>query len=140
AATEGFLLGIPSVAVSLAGKSGAHFATAGTVVDRLVQRWQESPFHAPVLLNVNVPDVPLDRLGGMTVTRLGRRHQAEPVIKAQNPRGDTVYWVGPVGPAQDAREGTDFWALANNQASVTPLMIDLTAYGQLDGIKTWLHS
>lgn len=140
AATEGFLLGIPSVAVSLAGKSGAHFATAAAVVDRLVLRLQQEPFHAPVLLNVNVPDIPLDQLQGMTVTRLGRRHYAEPVIKAQNPRGDTVYWVGPVGPAQDAREGTDFWALANNQASVTPLMLDLTAYGQLDGIKTWLHS
>jgi 5'-nucleotidase len=140
AATEGFLLGIPSVAVSLAGKSGAHFATAAAVVDRLVQRLHASPFHSPVLLNVNVPDIPLGQLEGMTVTRLGRRHYAEPVIKAQNPRGDTVYWVGPVGPAQDAREGTDFWALAHNQASVTPLMLDLTAYGQLDGIKTWLHS
>ncbi|WP_024301416.1 5'/3'-nucleotidase SurE [Pseudogulbenkiania sp. MAI-1] len=140
AATEGFLLGIPSVAVSLAGKSGAHFATAAAVVDRLMERLLREPFHTPVLLNVNVPDIPLDQLKGMTVTRLGRRHYAEPVIKAQNPRGDTVYWVGPVGPAQDAREGTDFWALANNQASVTPLMLDLTAYGQLDGIKTWLHS
>ena len=140
AATEGFLLGIPSVAVSLAGQSGAHFATAAAVVDQLVRRLQASPFQAPVLLNVNVPDIPLDRLAGMTVTRLGRRHYAEPVIKAKNPRGDTVYWVGPVGPAQDAGEGTDFWALANNQASVTPLMLDLTAYGQLDGIKTWLHS
>ncbi|HJU49302.1 MAG TPA: 5'/3'-nucleotidase SurE [Pseudogulbenkiania sp.] len=140
AATEGFLLGIPSVAVSLAGKSGAHFATAAAVVDRLVQRLHASPFHSPVLLNVNVPDIPLGQLEGMTVTRLGRRHYAEPVIKAQNPRGDTVYWVGPVGPAQDAREGTDFWALAHNQASVTPLMLDLTAYGQLDGIKTWLYS
>lgn len=140
AATEGFLLGIPSVAVSLTGRSPQHLGSACSVVNRIVERCKEQPPTQAVLLNVNVPDVAIDHLGDLTVTRLGRRHMAEPVIKTDNPRGETVYWVGPVGPAQDAGVGTDFWAITNNKVSVTPLMIDLTAYGQLDGINTWLCS
>ncbi|OWY39771.1 5'/3'-nucleotidase SurE [Xenophilus sp. AP218F] len=139
AATEGFMLGIPSVAVSLAGYSGKHFATAGKVVERLVEHCQRHPLVSPVLLNVNVPDVPLDALGDTVVTRLGRRHSAQPVIKSQNPRGETIYWVGPLGDVQDAGDGTDFGCVAARQVSLTPLMLDLTAYGQLDGINTWLH-
>ncbi|HJV07669.1 MAG TPA: 5'/3'-nucleotidase SurE [Chromobacteriaceae bacterium] len=139
AATEGFLLGIPSVAISLAGYSGQHFATAAVVVERLLERCQRAPLREPVLLNVNVPDMPVEQLRGTRVTRLGRRHHAEPAIKTQNPRGETIYWVGPVGSAQDAGEGTDFQAVGNGMVSVTPLMLDLTAFGQLDGINSWLH-
>ena len=139
AATEGFMLGIPSIAVSLAGYSGQHFESAGIVVDQLAKRCKETPFREPVLLNINVPDVAPTSLGQLTVTRLGRRHCAQPAIKSQNPRGETIYWVGPVGNVQDAGEGTDFGALAQHDISVTPLMLDLTAYGQLDGIRTWLN-
>ena len=139
AATEGFLLGIPSLAVSLIGRSPLHLSSACNVVDSLVTRFQNQPLTTPVLLNINVPDLPQEQIQGMVVTRLGKRHKAEPVIKADNPRGETVYWVGPVGSAQDAGEGTDFWAIANNKISITPLMIDLTAYVQQDGINSWLH-
>jgi 5'-nucleotidase len=138
AATEGFLLGIPSLAVSLAGRSTQNMETACGVVDRIVERFKQQPFEQPVLLNINVPDIPPEDLQELAITRLGKRHMAEPVIKTDNPRGETVYWVGPVGLAQDAGIGTDFWAIANNKVSITPLMIDLTAYGQLDGIKKWL--
>ena len=139
AATEGFLLGIPSVAISLAGYSGQHFASAANVAEQLITRFKQQPLPQAVLLNVNVPDIPVEALRGLQVTRLGRRHQAEPVIKAKNPRGETIYWVGPVGSAQDAGPGTDFAAIADQHVSVTPLMLDLTAFGQLDGINTWLH-
>lgn len=138
AATEGFLLGIPSIAVSLASKSAAHFATAAHVALELVRKFQTQPWREAQLLNVNIPDVPLERLRGMQVTRLGRRHKAEPVIRATNPRGETVYWVGAAGDAQDAGEGTDFHAVANGWASVTPLQIDLTRYPQLDDTRRWL--
>lgn len=138
AATEGFLLGIPSVAVSLAGKSGGNFATAAAIVEQLVERFIRAPVAQPVLLNVNVPDVPQQALQGQIVTRLGRRHRAEPVIRSQSPRGDTIYWVGPVGNAQDAQKGTDFWACEHDFASITPLMIDLTAYDQLGDFSAWL--
>jgi 5'-nucleotidase len=87
---------------------------------------------------VNVPDVPWAALKGSLVTRLGRRHKAEAVIRTTNPRGETVYWVGAAGSAQDAGEGTDFWAVAEGYVSITPLQIDLTSYPQLDGTKQWL--
>jgi 5'-nucleotidase len=138
AATEGFLLGIPSLAVSLASFSAGNYPAAARIATEIVQRFQYNPLHAPVLLNVNVPDVPYEELQGIEVTRLGRRHKAEPVVKSQTPRGDTVYWVGAAGPAQDAGEGTDFLAITRNRVSVTPLQIDLTRYGQLDAVKEWL--
>ncbi len=138
AATEGFLLGIPSIAVSLAGEKLMHYETAAQVVVKLVQRFIQQPHSQPWLLNVNVPDVPQQQLQGMEVTRLGKRHKAEPVIKADNPHGETVYWVGRAGKAQDAGEGTDFHALARSRVSLTPLQIDLTQYGQLDAVRSWL--
>lgn len=139
AATEGFLLGISSIAVSLAGKTASHLDSACQVVSALIKRYVQHPLPQATLLNVNVPDCEFSALEGMLVTRLGRRHIAEPVIKDDTPRGETVYWVGPAGLAQDAGEGTDFWAIAHNKVSITPLMIDLTAYMQIDSIKTWLH-
>ncbi len=139
AATEGFLLGIPSIAISLVGKEGRHFETAGKVAAMLVEKYQHQAFREPFLLNVNVPDVPYDALKGVGVTRLGKRHKAEPVVKSINPRGDTVYWVGAVGGAQDGGEGTDFYAVEHGMASVTPLQIDLTRFGQMDGLKGWLQ-
>jgi 5'-nucleotidase len=139
AATEGFLLGIPSIAISLAGHGDLHFDTAARVAADLVRRLQDTPPTEPMLLNVNVPDVPWAELGDMVVTRLGKRHKAESVVKTTNPRGQTVYWVGAAGAAQDAGEGTDFHAAANGRVSITPLQMDLTRYGQLDGVKSWLR-
>jgi 5'-nucleotidase len=138
AATEGFLLGIPSIAMSLAKRAEGHYATAARVAADLVSRFQQQPMRLPVLLNVNVPDVPYEELRGYRVTRLGRRHKAEPVIKSTNPRGETVYWVGAAGDAADAGEGTDFHAVANDFVSVTPLQIDLTQYAQIDAVRNWL--
>lgn len=138
AATEGFLLGIPSIAVSLASKAGGNFATAAQVVAQVVRQYLAQPFLQPMLLNLNVPDVPFADLQGHEVTRLGKRHKAEPVVKTINPRGETVYWVGAAGAAQDAGPGTDFSAVARGFVSATPLQIDLTRYGQMDAMKEWL--
>ena len=138
AATEGFLLGIPSIAVSLEGKKFAHYETAAKVTAELVLRFAKQTHSHPWLLNVNVPDVPYEQLQGMEVTRLGKRHKAEPVLKASNPHGEIVYWVGAAGKAQDAGEGTDFHAVAQQRVSITPLQIDLTQYSQLDAVRGWL--
>jgi 5'-nucleotidase len=113
AATEGYLLGVPSIAVSLVLQGGENFAAAGRVTVELVERFRERPLTGPWLFNVNVPDVEYGALRGMQVTRLGRRHKAEPVTKMTSPRGETVYWVGAVGAVQDAGEGTDFHAIAS---------------------------
>jgi 5'-nucleotidase len=138
AAMEGFLLGIPSIAMSLASKQGGHYADAARVARRLVERYRDEPFGHPVLLNVNVPDIPYDQLQGIEITRLGRRHKAEGVVKATNPRGQSVYWVGAAGDAQDAGEGTDFYSVASNRVSITPLQIDLTHYRNMDDVRLWL--
>lgn len=139
AATEGFLLGIPSIAISLASKQGGNYPTAARVACDLIERYLRNPIRLPVLLNVNVPDIAHERIQGVEVTRLGRRHKTEGVIKTSNPRGDTVYWIGAAGDAQDAGEGTDFNAVANERVSITPLQIDLTQYANLDGIRQWLR-
>ncbi len=139
AATEGFLLGIPSIAVSLAGGQSEHYETAARVVVELVLRFQKKTHVHPWLLNVNVPDIPHDQLQGVSVTRLGKRHKAEPVVRASNPHGETVYWVGAAGKAQDAGADTDFYAVSNRRVSVTPLQMDLTQYSQLDAVHHWLQ-
>jgi 5'-nucleotidase len=137
AATEGYLLGIPSIALSLASKEAKHFVTAASVALELLERHARSPLGAR-LINVNVPDVPHAELRGYRITRLGRRHKAENMVRTRNPRGETVYWVGAAGPAADAGEGTDFQAVEHGYVSVTPLQIDLTNRDELPPVAAWL--
>lgn len=139
AATEGYLLGVPSLAISLSGRSPSQFETAAVLAREMVERVQRKPFDEPVLLNINVPDLPYDQLRGTRTTRLGKRHRAEPVIRATNPRGEQIFWIGPVGEAADAGEGTDFHAVANGFVSVTPLQIDLTHNSRIAGVQSWLE-
>ena len=138
AATEGYLFGIPSIAVSLASKAGKNFETAAAVAVQLVERFGRAPIREAVLLNVNVPDIPLAELGGIEVTRLGRRHRAEPVVQMRTPRGESAYWIGAAGGEQDAGPGTDFHTVAAGRVSVTPLQIDLTLHPQLPLVREWL--
>jgi 5'-nucleotidase len=140
AAMEGFLLGIPSIAFSLAHKGHEHLDSAARVARDVVRRFVERPYpqRGPVLLNVNIPNLPYDRIGAVMPTRLGKRHHAEDVVKATNPRGETVYWIGPAGSAKDAGPGTDFHAVAAGNVSVTPLHIDLTATDLSDATRQWL--
>lgn len=138
AATEGYLLGIPSIAISLTSFEGRNFAAAGRVVRELVERYTANPINQPVLLNVNVPDIPYEELKGIEVTRLGRRHKAEPVVKMVSPRNETMYWIGAAGAAADAGPGTDFNAVERGFVSVTPLQVDLTQAAQLPAIRQWL--
>ena len=138
AAVEGYLLGIPSLAVSLTSKAGEHFESAIGVALEMVERLARTPFGEPVLFNVNVPDVAPAELRGIEVTRLGKRHKAEPVIKLTTPRGETAYWIGPAGAAADAGPGTDFHAVDGRRVSVTPLRMDLTHATQLPRAREWL--
>jgi 5'-nucleotidase len=139
AAVEGYLLGIPSLAISLTSKAGEHFESAIGVALELVERLSRTPFGEAVLLNVNVPDLAPERLRGIEVTRLGKRHKAEPVIKLTTPRGETAYWIGLAGGAADAGPGTDFHAVHSERVSVTPLRMDLTHSSQLPRARAWLE-
>jgi 5'-nucleotidase len=138
AAAEGYLLGIPSLAVSLTSKTGEHFESAIGIALQIVERLRRKPFSEPVLLNINVPDVAPATLGGVEITRLGRRHKAEPVVRLQTPRGETAYWIGPAGGAADAGPGTDFHAVEAGRVSVTPLRMDLTHNTQLPRLAEWI--
>jgi 5'-nucleotidase len=139
AATEGFLLGVPSIAVSLVSKAATDFTTAARVARDLALRFLHTPFPHGVLLNVNVPDRPYEDVQGLRITRLGKRHKAEPVIRSVTPRDETVYWVGAAGKAADAGEGTDFHAVANGYVSITPLQVDLTHFGQIASVSEWIE-
>ena len=119
--------------------AGLNFATAGRVARELVERQISAPIQGPVLLNVNVPDIPYEQLTGREVTRLGRRHKAEPVVRMISPRQETVYWVGAAGAAADAGPGTDFYAIEQKRVSITPLQIDLTHTQQLPAIRQWMQ-
>ncbi|MDP3211364.1 5'/3'-nucleotidase SurE [Methylotenera sp.] len=140
AAMEGYLLGIPSIAVSMSQHNSTHFETAAKVAVELIQHYQKTGFSSPTLLNVNVPDIPYEALQGRTVTRLGKRHKAEPVVQLKTPRNETVYWVGAAGQPNDGGLGTDFHAIANQQVSISPIQVDLTCHAQLNDIKQWLSS
>ncbi|HNU66075.1 MAG: 5'/3'-nucleotidase SurE [Methylotenera sp.] len=140
AAMEGYLLGIPSIAVSMSQHNSTHFETAAKVAVELVQHYQKHGFSSPTLLNVNVPDIPYNELQGTVVTRLGKRHKAEPVVQLKTPRNETVYWVGAAGLPYDGGEGTDFYAVANHKVSISPIQVDLTNHAQLSDINDWLKS
>lgn len=137
AAMEGRFLGLPAIALSLVNTGNNHFATAARVAAELVMRLQRQPL-AATILNVNVPDIPYEQLKGTRVTRLGFRHRSAPIIKAQDPKGKEIIWVGPAGEGQDAGEGTDFHAIANGYASITPLQTDLTRHAMLDDLRDWI--
>ncbi len=139
AAMEGFLFGIPSIAFSLVDKGYEHLDTAAAMAAEVVRRHVERPLPGPFLLNVNVPNRPLDEIRGIVATRLGKRHPSEPVVRTQNPRGEPIYWIGPAGGAKEGGPGTDFHATADGYVSVTPLQIDLTHQQQLDGVRAWLQ-
>ena len=138
AATEGRFLGLPAVAISMVSSNPQHFDTAVKVAGNILQRLLEQPLAKDILLNINVPDLPWSEIKGFQSTRLGQRHKAEPVIKTSDPRGRTIYWVGPPGGEQDAGPGTDFYAVSQGFVSVTPLQLDLTRYDALDTLKEWL--
>ncbi|MCG7921282.1 MAG: 5'/3'-nucleotidase SurE [Candidatus Thiodiazotropha lotti] len=138
AATEGRFLGLPAVAISMNSHNPQHFETGAQVAEILVRRLVEAPLSESVILNVNVPDIPYSELQGIVSTRLGHRHKAEPVVKSHDPRGKTIYWVGPAGAEQDAGPGTDFHAVRQGYVSVTPLHVDLTRHSALPILDEWL--
>lgn len=139
AAMEGRFLGVPSIAVSLAGSSLQHYVSAAEVTKQLVLRLQTHKPPEKSILNVNVPDLPINEIKGFTITRLGTRHSNNPIVPSLDPRGNTIYWIGPQGCAQDGGLGTDFHAISQNQVSITPLQLDLTHYKVFDQLAGWIE-
>lgn len=138
AATEGRFLGLPAIALSLAGDELEHYETAASVALDILELLRREPLPADTILNVNVPDQPWDQLKGYEVTRLGNRHRAEPAIQTTDPRGRQIYWIGPAGNESDAGPGTDFHAVAHDKVSITPVKTDITRYSVMDQISDWV--
>jgi 5'-nucleotidase len=134
AATEGFLFGVPAIAISQVDHGWAYLEDAAQIALDFVQRGFPS-LELPFLLNVNIPNLPYAEIKGIQSARLGKRHMSEPVIQAIDPRGRTIYWIGPPGAVKDASVGTDFETVARGFVAVTPLQIDLTNGKQMDQLK-----
>jgi 5'-nucleotidase len=141
AAIEGRFLGLPTLAVSLSTTpgSGRHFDAAAEVARLLVAQLLRKPLEKALILNINVPDMLYRDMRGFRTTRLGFRHPSESVVRAQDPHGRPVYWVGPAGPQHEAGPGTDFHAISEGYISVTPLQIDLTRHKALRVVEDWLE-
>jgi 5'-nucleotidase len=138
AAMEGRCLGLPAVAVSLVCvEKPRHFESAARAAVELLARLLSNPLPADTILNVNVPDLPWQEILGWRVCRLGNRHRAEPCIRATDPRGRAIWWIGAAGTAQDAGPGTDFDAIAQGYIALTPIHVDLTRYQALESLSGW---
>lgn len=142
AAMEGRFLGLPAIAVSLvtSDHKGKNYESAAKAVLLLMQRLRVDPLPADTILNVNVPDLPWTDIEGFEVTRLGRRHRAEPCIAQTDPRGRPIWWIGPAGEVDDAGPGTDFNAVRRGFVSVTPIHVDLTRFQALDKVSSWMDA
>jgi len=138
AAIEGRNLG-PSIAVSMASHDPQHFDTAASVVNDLIRHMGKVPLPHDTILNVNVPDVPLEKLKGLRATRLGKRHPSQTAMREPTPRGDSVFWIGAAGDVKERGDGTDFYAVEAGYASVTPLQIDMTRFDSLPELNDWLE-
>lgn len=140
AAMEGRCLGLPAIAVSLASvdHKARHYESAARAAVEIMARLATDPLPADTILNVNVPDLPWSEIGGYRACRLGNRHRAEPCIRQQDPRGRTIWWIGPPGSAQDAGEGTDFHAVHAGFIAITPIHVDLTRYQALESVAHWV--
>lgn len=133
AAMEGYLFGIPAIAFSQVDKGWGEIEAAAQKAREIVMQMLEKRLvgEAPWLLNINIPNLPLDVIKPLRLCRLGRRHAAERVIVQQSPRGETMYWIGSAGAAKDDAEGTDFHATLLGHVAVTPLKVDLTDHQNL---------
>ncbi|WMY96237.1 MAG: 5'/3'-nucleotidase SurE [Arsenophonus sp.] len=136
AAIEGRHLGLPALAISLNGNK--HYQTAAEVTCYVLKLLQKTPLSTVNILNINVPDVFLSEIKGYKVTRCGSRHASQNVYSLEDPRGDIVYWLGPVGKISDSAPDTDFAAVESGYVSITPLQVDLTAYKVKKKLKDWL--
>ena len=140
AAMEGFMLGVPSIAFSQVERGWAHIEDAAQVARVIVQQVLAMNVRRAMLWNVNIPNLPLSELNRLEVTRLGRRHWAQDLHQVQNPRGETMYWIGAAGKVKDGESGTDFHAVANGVVSLTPLQVDMTGFNEMPQVREWFNT
>ncbi len=139
AAMEGYLFGIPAIAFSQVDKGWGEIDAAASKAAEIVSQMSARSLvgDSPWLLNVNIPNLPLEAMRSLKICRLGRRHAAERVIVQESPRGEAMYWIGSAGAVKDDTEGTDFHATSQGFVALTPLKVDLTDH---DHLRYWAQS
>ena len=138
AAIEGCNMGLPAIAVSLVGHEGKHYETAAEITAQLVKKLETDTLPTATILNVNVPDLPLNQIKGIEITRLGTRHRNTALHQSQDPRNKVIYWIGASGPTNESGPGTDFFAVERGYVSITPLQLDSTHYQVFDHLSSWI--
>lgn len=135
AAIEGTMLGVPSLAVSLAGEDPYCFDTAAAVAGKVAQMVLLQGLPKDTLLNINVPNLSLDEIRGVKFTRQGRRGYDSAIKETADPWGRLHYWIGGGTPSWDNGTDTDSKTILSNQISITPIHLDLTNYEALKYLK-----
>ncbi len=137
AATEGTMLGIPSIAVSIDTFHDPDFWPAAKVARIIAKHVIERGLPENTCLNVNVPAVPYDKIKGFAVTKQGTSRFHEKFDKRLDPRNNVYYWLCVAKWDRNTDLGTDAGALARNYVSVTPITHDLTNYKAMQDLKEW---
>ena len=140
AALEGRFLDRPAFAFSLISRQPDNLPTAAYFARKLVEAHEQLNLPPRTVLNINVPNLPLDHIRGVQLTRLGHRARAAAPVKVVNPRGKEGYWISVAGDAEDGGPGTDFHAVMQGYVSITPLQLDRTFNEAFRGLENWLES
>ena len=139
AAMEGRTLGLAGNARSIANAHPRYYDTAAIIAKDLILRLKSLQAVPRTVLNVNVPDVPIEKIKGIHVTRLGHRSVSQPPIECVAPRGIVRHWIAGVGTAIDNGPGTDFYAIEQGFVSITPVHFDMTNYAVIDNVEDWFE-
>jgi 5'-nucleotidase len=141
AAMEAVIWGLPGIAVSLNAPlhpiTPVNFQPAARVARQITNMVARRGIPPGVMLNVNIPYLPLAEIQGYRITRQGLRVYRDKLVSRLDPRGRPYYWIGGEEPTGVPDEGTDFGALAHNYVSITPLHLDMTAYAEMSSLSSW---
>lgn len=135
AAMEGLLLGVPSIAVSLAARENFIFETAAIFAEKLVKSILRTGLPYDTLLNVNVPNLPYSALKGVKITRMGKKRYSDDIIEKIDPRGKKYYWLGGEEIGYEKFGDSDIEMVSEGFVSITPIHLDLTNYGAMETLK-----
>ncbi len=137
AAIESTLQGVPAIAVSVVGKGKVYFRASEEIASRLVIRIMKQALPPNILLNVNVPNLPGNRIRGYRFTRQGKRKYGDSVVEKLDPRGEKYYWIGGYLIRETPIANSDIQAVDEGYISITPIQLDFTAYAFLKGMSGW---
>jgi 5'-nucleotidase len=138
AALEGYILGIPSIAISVASWDKVSFEDAAEAIRELPIRMLELEASRPHLWNVNIPAIPKRDIKGISITKLGSRVYNDVIVEKKDPRGKDYFWIGGGEPGWNSGSDTDFAAVSGGYISVTPLRPDMTDYEGIELLKEWI--